>query len=391
MGNHTCVQVCSLVFLIMVSFLTKGILSDPCRPITNQILWCNGTGNSDINQTFIDSILKNKITPGLKEIHIFNGNFKELPPNAFGDCASKHGVKLNSLTELVLSNNKITTIHGKTFHCMPNLQKLFLDNNRWEIHKDNKNHTGYFNNLPNLVELDLTSAFFVAEGLHIIRFRQVLENSSFSKLETLRLGNNNMQFVDDAFGKALCTMDSLKHVNLQLNSLFKLAFTHCFQMSKYLEKIDLSNNTLSTLDQRSMDVFDFIRESNENFTVNLLGQQWSCDCNIKEFRNWMQNTKVHLIGKDKYVCHDGANFNRRIIHLTDAEMVCNDPGVDSSVQAGVVVMIVLFVLIAVALIVVVVLYRSRLTSFARGVRKSFARENHVQYSSVDNAPLTAEA
>ncbi|XP_061176552.1 transforming growth factor beta activator LRRC33-like [Saccostrea echinata] len=390
MDNHTWGKVCILVFVIMVSFLTKGILSDPCRPVTNHILWCNGSGNSEINQTFITEVLKTKLKSDLQEIHIFNGNFSELPANAFGNCALG-GVKLNNLAELVLSNNEISLIHGKTFHCMPNLKKLFLDNNRWQIHMDNKNHTGYFNNLPNLVELDLTSAFYVAENLHIIRFRQVLENSNFRKLETLRLGANDMQFVDDAFGKALCTMDSLKHVNLQLNSLYKLEFTHCFQKAKNLEKIDLSNNALSTLDKRSMDVFDFIRQSNKNFTVNLLGQQWSCDCHIKEFNNWIHNTKVHLTGKDKFICHDGANFHKKIIHLTEAEMVCNDPGIDSSVQAGVVVMIVLLVIIAVAVVVVVVLYRSRLTSFARGVRKSLARESHVQYSSVDNAPLTAEA
>jgi Leucine-rich repeat (LRR) protein len=335
--------------------------------------------------------LKEKITTDLTEIHITNGNFVELPANAFSDCASNTSAKLIKLTKLVLSNNNIGKIHGKTFHCMPNLQKLFLDRNKWEIQNDT-HHTGYFNNLPNLVELDLTSTFFVSSGLHIIRLRQVLYNSSFLKLETLRLGYNDMQFVDDAFGKALCTMDSLKHVNLQGNSLFKLAFTHCFQKSKQLEKIDLSDNALATLDQRSMTVFDHIVSSNEkvNLTVNLLNQQWSCDCNIKPFRRWMDTTKVHLIGKEKYRCHDGANFNKTIFHLTDAEMVCNHE-IDSSVQAGVVVMIVLLVIIAVALIAAIVLYRGRLASLASGVRKSLTRESHVQYSSVDNAPLTAEA
>lgn len=386
MGNHTYRVVYNVLIMVVCAF-TKGVSSGPCRPVLTHVLWCNG---SEVNQAFIDMYLKDTITGDLTEIHITNGNFSELPANAFSDCASNSSAKLNKLTKLVLSNNNITKIHGKTFHCMPNLQKLFLDRNRWSLENDVQ-HAGYLNNLPNLVELDFTSTFTVSSaGLHIIRLGRVLNNSSLTKLETLRLGYNDMQFVPTAFGKALCTMDSLKHINLQGNSLYRLEFTDCFQKSKQLEKIDLSHNALSTLDKRSMDVFDFMTSSNKrvNLTVNLLYQQWSCDCNIKPFKAWIDTTKVHLMGREKYRCHDGANFNKTIFHLSDAEMACKT---DDSVQPGVVVMIVLFVIIAVALIAALVLYRNRLTSFAHGVRKSLTRESHVQYSSVDNAPLTAEA
>lgn len=377
---------CAVCFMV-ACFLTKEVSSEPCRPVTNTILWCSG---KEADQAFINNVLKGLITPNLTEIHITNGSFNELPPNAFSNCSQQSSSKLTKLTKLVLSSNNITKIHGKTFHCMPNLEKLFLDNNNWEIHNDN--HSGYFNNLPNLVELDLTSALVPVESLHVKHLRYVFESTNFSKLETLRLGNNGIQYLDEELGKSLCNMDRLKHVNFHGNSLGKLKLTNCFQKSKLLEKIDFSNNALTNVDQRTMNVLETIHSENPdvNLTVNLLNQQWSCDCAIKPFKDWMTTTKVHLMGMDKYRCHDGANFHKHIINLSDSEM-CRDRKVDSSIQAGVVVVIVLLVIIGLALVGVLIVYRSRLTSLALGVRKSLMRNRHAQYSSVDNSPLTADA
>lgn len=186
-------------------------------------------------------------------------------------------------------------------------------------------------------------------------------------------------------------MDRLRHISFRGNSLGKLQLTNCFQKSKLLEKIDFSDNVFTYVDQRTMDVLDTIHSENPdvNLTVNLLNQQWSCDCAIKPFKDWMTTTKVHLMGMNKYRCFDGANFHKHIINLSDSEMC--QAHVDSSVQAGVVVVIVLLVIIALALVGVLIVYRTRLTSLARGVRKSLVRNSHAQYSSVDNSPLTADA
>lgn len=376
----------SIVSFMVACLFTKEVSSDPCRPVTNAILWCSG---KEVDQAFINNTLKGLITADLEEIHITNGSFNELPPNAFSNCSQQSSSKLTKLTKLVLSSNNITKIHGKTFHCMPNLEKLFLDNNSWQIHKDS--HSGYFNNLPSLVELDLTAALLPIERLHVTHLRYVFENTNFSKLETLRLGCNGIQFLDEELGKSLCNMDNLKHINFHGNSLGRLQLTNCFQKSKFLEKIDFSDNVFTYVDQRTMDVLDTIHSENPevNLTVNLLNQQWSCDCAIKPFKDWMTTTKVHLMGMGKYRCHDGANFHKHIINLSDSEM-CGDH-VDSSVQAGVVVVIVLLVIIALVLVGVLIVYRNRLTSLARGVRKSLVRNSHAQYSSVDKSPLTADA
>lgn len=388
MDGYAFWRISCLGFLV-ACFMTKGVICDPCRQITARALWCHG---KELDQNFINNSLKGKlkVTPDVQEIHLTNGTFSELPPNAFSDCAQQSGTKLTNLTKLDLSFNNITKIHGKTFHCMPNLEKLFLHHNRWQIHKDN--HTGFFNNLPNLVELDLTSTFESPDRLHVTKLRYVLDNSNFSKLETLKLGNNDMQFLDDGLGKSLCNMDRLRHINLQGNNLVSINITHCFQRSKLLEKIDLSDNSFTTLDTRSMTVFNAIQNSNPqvNFTVNLRNQQWSCDCGIKQFRDWLSTTKVHVMSKSDYRCYDGANFRKHIVNLSDRD-ICHDNETDSSVQAGVVVVIVLLVIIGLALIGVLFVYRTRLTSFAHGVRKSLNRAGHVQYSSVDDSPLTADA
>ncbi|CAG2242192.1 unnamed protein product [Mytilus edulis] len=263
-----------------------------CHP---KILQCKGFYQDDIES----DEFANSITTDLEKIHITDGDIPELPRNLVGSCADDSSYHLNALKKLDLQNNGIKKINGNAFHCMPNLEELNLANNQWNV---STVHTRTFTNIQNLKKLNLSDAFHdeIDSKVHIKHLRLVFLESPFTKLEVLALDNNKLSVYDADTANTMCTFTSLKRLNLAHNIISSLTFYHK-QCLAHLEYLDLSYNSISTFEAYSnhyglLSSLDQIQKKT-NLSVNFFGNEFDCDCQLREFHDWLKRTEVRVFKK----------------------------------------------------------------------------------------------
>ncbi|XP_063402207.1 chaoptin-like [Mytilus trossulus] len=296
-----------------------------CNP---KVLTCKGFNQNDIE----GDEFANSITTDLVRIHITDGDIPELPRNLVGSCADDSSYHLNALKKLDLQNNGIKTINGQTLHCMPNLEELNLANNQWDV---STAHTRTFSNIQNLKKLNLSDALHdeIDSKVKSTHLRLVFLESPFTKLEVLALDNNKLSVYDADTANTMCTFTSLKRLNLAHNTLPRLTFYHKRCMP-HLECLDLSYNSLSTFESYSnlnglLFSLDQIQKAS-NVSVNFFGNEFDCDCQLREFHDWLNRTEVHVLEKDKLTCHDGVLFEKSIMSVESAEFECFSLDISSS-------------------------------------------------------------
>ena len=382
----------SIFWMLLLTAASYSLAEEPCRTSNNQV-WCKG-----INQSYFENGFKAYLDKqvNVTAIHLTNGTITDIKANAFRECHNAPNRRLDHLISVDLSSNSIKFIDGKAFHCMPNVEKLSLAMNMWDV--KNARHTGMFNNILKLKQLDLTNALsgngFESGKLHLAKLSQILQGSKHSALESLhllRLGNNRLEFIADFYQKTLCTMPALNTLVLSNNLLQTIDFNVNSACHYMLKKIDITSNNFNYLPQKTLDDLDELHKHSKDLTLYMYHQQWDCDCKIVPLHNWLKTTTIKVVHKTELRCYDGHNFNKTIIHLTPEEMQCVKPEVDSSIQAGTVVLIVLFILIGVAVVAATFIYRGKIQSCARNmydpIRRGGGGGGDVQYSSVESTPI----
>ncbi|CAC5356860.1 unnamed protein product [Mytilus coruscus] len=156
----------------------------------------------------------------------------------------------------------------------------------------------------------------------------------------------------------MCTFTALKRLNLAHNILPSLTFYHKRYMT-HLEFLDLSYNSISTFEDYSnhnglLFLLDQIKKAS-NVSVNFYGNEFDCDCQLREFHDWLKRTEVHVFQKNKLTCHDGLLFKKSIMSVMSAEFECFSVDMSSnrsSNKAAVGVLVTMFVLLALFLSVI---------------------------------------
>lgn len=222
--NHL---LCQLLTILLV--VSPSILAGNCGPKFKGKCSC-GKATYDnrlqyvvncTDENFRDTAVLEHL-PKETEVLIFTGNIiSELPWNVFG-------TELNSLKIIDMSNNHIRSIRGKTFHHVPNVQRLILNHNNLSINRFgddqavNYHHPRVFSNFLNLMELHMTNAFSdnsseLSEDLH-----DIFVNSNLTKLIKLHLEQNEISKFKDK--RVFCDLPALRDLHLGDNKLSQINF-----------------------------------------------------------------------------------------------------------------------------------------------------------------------
>jgi len=146
---------------------------------------------------------------------IFRGNnISILPWNIFGTLQN-----FTSLEVVDMSDNKIHEIPGKSYHHIPNVRRLILNNNRISIRKD---HPRIFSNFINLQELHLTAAFDNTSESFGTDLHDIFISSNLTKLIKIHLEQNRIVRLQDV--KVFCDLPSLLDIYIGDNLLTGLDF-----------------------------------------------------------------------------------------------------------------------------------------------------------------------
>ena len=147
--------------------------------------------------------------------------------------------------------------------------------------------------------------------------------SNFSKLETLDLSVNLLGKMGCSLCDRLLNLSSLRALNLANNGMYCLTsymfdgmtnirkidlsgneiqhFDASLTHTRNLKYLDLSGNRLEKLSQRSMAELDQL-SSLQRVSLDLYGNSLLCNCDTLEFLQWMKDSHVQFVGKEKYSC-----------------------------------------------------------------------------------------
>nr|XP_046242965.1 leucine-rich repeat transmembrane neuronal protein 4 [Scatophagus argus] len=230
------------------------------------------------------------------------------------DALAFHGVR--RLKELILSSNKISLLHNKTFSAIPNLRNLDLSYNQLQSLQP-----GHFYGLRKLQNLHLRS-----NGLKQILIRTFLECRS---LEFLDLGYNRLRSLTRT---TFLGLFKLKELHLEHNQFSRINFFIFPRLTNlqalYLQwnrirainqgvpwtwhkllKLDLSGNEIQILDPAVFQCMPNLQilnlESNKLSsvpeeavgawtsltTISLAGNAWDCSPSICPLMGWLRHLR----------------------------------------------------------------------------------------------------
>lgn len=345
---------------------------------------CNSTSVACVDTDFFNATLFLSIPHTVESVSVTGNNLTDLPANLFGACArNTTGRKYSTLKYLDLSSNGIQKIHGKTFHCLPQLETLILRDNNWKML--DANHTGVFEGLSSLRVLNLDSALAKWSGPNktshlLIRLPFVLNKTS-TTLEDLNLANNEIITLTNESTDMLCNLQSLKKLNLSNNFLAEVRMEPC---SYNLNQLDLSYNNIMFLGS----FLTLLNQSMPNVTDLWLGHNnYMCNCYLIEFYEWLKANKHRVKDVENVICADSYKDKYRglqVLSLSVTDLKCEPIPSIRHLETSYIVMWLVFALISCTALIVAYLNRAAIKRvFKRCVAPYITPRTHYSYASIE--------
>lgn len=200
----------------------------------------------ELNREYLKLKLKNFSTS--EKLSLGFKNIKKINPDAFDSLSnletlwlnnnqieeldsSNFPVGLTNLKELLLSNNRLTSIRANTFGSLVNLEYLHLNEN-----KMNEIALEAFAKMKNLKSLCL-----IKNQIHRIKARVFVD---LENLKILELDNNQISEIEPGSFVGLVNLKELHLDNNQLKSIK----AKIFEPLKHLEQLYLDDNLIDEID-----------------------------------------------------------------------------------------------------------------------------------------------
>uniref|UniRef100_A0A3P9HJK3 Trophoblast glycoprotein-like n=1 Tax=Oryzias latipes TaxID=8090 RepID=A0A3P9HJK3_ORYLA len=214
-----------------------------------------------------------KNIPGYARTLIFTGNhLHQIGPDSFK--------KLTNVTNIILSNNRITELASHTFSALTILRFLDLSANQLAlIHPEALS-------IPDspLQELNLSQALHNFTALTDLT--TALRWGGLWGLLRLDLSGNHLALLPPGM---FSYVPSLRQLLLSNNSLLAV-YSGTFSGMAHLEILDLTHNTFKTLRADGLQELDRLG----NIKILLGNNPYTCTCEIHEFVTWLNKSKAQV-------------------------------------------------------------------------------------------------
>ncbi|KAM9798161.1 trophoblast glycoprotein [Neosynchiropus ocellatus] len=214
--------------------------------------------------------------------------------------------RLELLTDLYLSGNGIEDVDAMVFQNLPNLVKLDLSNNNIQtfsekaLPDDNKlqvlNLSKCFHN-HSTIEMDLSG----------------VRNANLQQLTVLDLSDNDLVILpDDLFGR----MINLVHLYLRNSSI--VSILNGTLKVPPLQELDLRDNSIRGIPTSTLAEFNL----KPNLDIHLTGNPWRCDCFIEELLAWLKNS-TRVSDVQNLTCLEPERLRRqRLVQVKPSQLKC---------------------------------------------------------------------
>lgn len=280
-----------------------------------------------LNKNKLTSVPKN-LPSTLINLYLDDNQLKGVPNMAFKNLAYLQELRLRynsiltmeqdsffglvTLNKLSLYDNNIATLPGKVFDPLVRLISLDLEKNNLASVQYTKDRFAslqalqYLNLANNKMSYIQSDVFKYTVSLRYLHLEHNLLGDllareyggslfkGLTKLQKLFLMDNAITALPDP---AFQDLSSLKFLNLTNNKLTSWG-PNLFKSTQNLQDLDLTNNLIATL--REENVHDFTQSMK---SLNLTGNPFACNCDLRWFRDWMNRTSVELANNASYRCN----------------------------------------------------------------------------------------
>ncbi|XP_013405464.1 trophoblast glycoprotein [Lingula anatina] len=316
---------------------------------------------------------------------VFTGNnIQELPINVVGNCSHDSTLQHKNLTSLDLSNNSIRVIPGQSFHCIPNLRILTLNENNWML----DNHTRVFSNLGSLETLNLRNALQDNPSTQYMTFmRFILTDSNIIQLKYLDLSKNEIEIFPINAQDMLCKIPNLQWLDLSNNKIGSIGTMNLnVTCSSKLKHLNLTQNNISVLKSEFLTALKKLQLTN----VYLGNNPFLCDCDLQDFYNWLKvsNSSHFVIDKQTLQCELPIQLaDHKILDLTQGELVCSEDFPQKSLPGSYVALSVVCGILGVLTLAVIYMNRHKVQACMKRMTKPFrlTEDTHIGYAAVQTS------
>ena len=312
--------VLSLFYVIFVFF--GRVFSDPLLPDSGIVDYCKGkVDNCYCSDQVIDcdgakltdlSAITPYISWSTEMVRVVNSGPLVLPETLFGDVNSD----LGSLKQLNLSGNGLTEISDLAFAALGNLEVLDLSHNP----------LGCIGNAlagsKHLVKLYISNTNKQNEHGAYCSGGSMLPSEKLESLQILDLSNNHITTIDPKLENFLCNQAfNVKNLSLSGNALTKL--DDKVMCLSNVEDLDLSHNNFTTLLYKEAETLEKLFNLK---SLKLAGNPWMCDCDLFDFRNWLNKTALP-VDVAEIRCHGAFSEKdtNRLIKNMEMSDLCGEP------------------------------------------------------------------
>jgi len=259
----------------------------------------------------------------LQNLYLGNNRIHTLHENAFGG--------LINLKKLHLVQNIIATLPGKVFQSLVHLESLELNKNSLTTIPDEPDVLSSMVSLQNLNLADnqlRTMPLEIFENLKSLLYLHLRGNnlgvllardetgmlfSGLSKLLILDLNSNSISMIYDNGFRDLVKMNEL---HLKGNVISGWG-PHLFSHTLALSNLDMSNNRIAMVKHAN------VRNLNTLQKFYLSGNPFACTCDLRWFRDWINQTSVKIENVTSYKCNSPKEWSgKQLLQFDRTKINC---------------------------------------------------------------------
>lgn len=213
---------------------------------------------------------------------------------------------MEHLTDLKLSGNALEVVEANAFDNLPNLVRLDLSDN--EITNFNESAFPLNNTLQ---FLNLSMSFF--NYTYVYDALSALQGANLVQLTMLDFSNVDLFVPPDSLLSSLPLL-----VSLSLRNCSIVSVRNGTLRAPALRDLDLRDNSLRYLGPSTMAEFDH----KPGLRVRLSGNPWHCDCLIEDTLLWLKNN-TQVVDVHNLTCSDPAALrHRHLLQLQYSQLKC---------------------------------------------------------------------
>ncbi|KAF7653651.1 hypothetical protein LDENG_00080390 [Lucifuga dentata] len=216
--------------------------------------------------------------------------------------------RLELLTDLYLSGNEVESVDAMAFQNLPNLVRLDLSNNKIETF-------GAFPDGNKLQVLNLSRCFHNHSSMDAVL--SLFENGNVFQLTSLDLSNNDLVILPDDIFTGLSKLSSL---SLQNSSI--ISIQNGTLKVPPLRDLDLRDNYLRDLPNTTLAEFSL----KPGLHIRLAGNPWRCDCYIEDMVVWLKNSS-QVVDTVNLTCADPEDMKLQpLLQVDESQLDCRYSG-----------------------------------------------------------------